>query len=94
MLSNWIQNLSKNYLNCNLLLKSCNSENNGRIIWYNILNKVGGIMSNNDPQNNKLIFENEIIGLSNRIDERFHNNIAYYLNNCCPECGTVLDRKI
>ena len=22
--SNWIQNLSKNYLNCNLLFKSCN----------------------------------------------------------------------
>ena len=51
-------------------------------------------MSNNDSQNNKLIFENEITGLSNRIDERFHNNMAYYLNNCCPECGTVLDRKI
>lgn len=51
-------------------------------------------MSNNDSQNNKLIFENEIIGLSNRIDERFRNNIAYYLNNCCPECGTVLDKKI
>ncbi|MBR2708209.1 MAG: hypothetical protein IKE90_02100 [Bacilli bacterium] len=51
-------------------------------------------MSNSDSQNGKLIFENEIIGLSNRIDERFHNNMAFYLNNCCPECGTVLDKKI
>ncbi len=51
-------------------------------------------MSNSDSQNSKLIFEDEIIGLSNRIDERFHNNMAYYLNNCCPECGTVLEKKI
>lgn len=42
----------------------------------------------------KLIFENEIIELSNEIDERFHNNLAYYLNNCCPACGTVLDKRI
>lgn len=51
-------------------------------------------MKSGDKMSEKLIFENEIIGLSDAIDERFHNNLAYYLNNCCPVCGTVLDKKI
>ena len=51
-------------------------------------------MKSSDKMSEKLIFENEILGLSDAIDERFHNNLAYYLNNCCPVCGTVLDKKI
>ena len=52
-------------------------------------------MSDNiDSKETKLIFEREIIDLSNKMDECFHNNLAFYLNNCCPECGVVLDKKI
>ena len=51
-------------------------------------------MSNDNFEKDAIIFENEIMELSNMMDERFHNNLAYYLNNCCPECGTVLDKKI
>lgn len=36
MFSNWIQNISKNYLNCNLLLKSSNIKNYGWNLWYNL----------------------------------------------------------
>ena len=52
------------------------------------------MFDNIDSKETKLIFESEIIDLSNKMDERFHNNLAFYLNNCCPECGVVLDKKI
>ena len=48
MVSNYIQNLSKNYLNWNLLLKSCNIKNNTRILWYNLYRRKAVISLNNN----------------------------------------------